>query len=96
MESTPSRISDRANSLLSRPRWFGKSIVETLVTLPLVMPPVATGLILLKLLGRRGRLTTRRARTIDQRSRSDLMDTKQDAVRIGGWTRTRCRSWPSW
>jgi molybdate transport system permease protein len=42
--------------LLSRPRWFGKSIVETLVTLPLVMPPVATGLILLKLLGRRGPL----------------------------------------
>jgi molybdate transport system permease protein len=42
--------------LLSRPRWFGKSIVETLVTLPLVMPPVATGLILLKLLGRRAPL----------------------------------------
>ena len=40
--------------LLARRRWFGKSIVETLVTLPLVMPPVATGLILLKLLGRRG------------------------------------------
>ena len=40
--------------LLSRPRWLGKSIVETLVTLPLVMPPVATGLILLKFLGRRG------------------------------------------
>lgn len=42
--------------LLARPRWSGKSIVETLVTLPLVMPPVATGLILLKLLGRRGSL----------------------------------------
>jgi molybdate transport system permease protein len=41
---------------LARPRWFGKSIVETIVTLPLVMPPVATGLILLKLLGRRGSL----------------------------------------
>jgi molybdate transport system permease protein len=40
--------------LLARPRWFGKSVVETFVTLPLVMPPVATGLILLKLLGRRG------------------------------------------
>ena len=39
---------------MARRRWFGKSIVETLVTLPLVMPPVATGLILLKLLGRRG------------------------------------------
>lgn len=42
--------------LLARRRWFGKSIVETLVTLPLVMPPVATGLLLLKLLGRRGSL----------------------------------------
>ncbi|HEY1582278.1 MAG TPA: molybdate ABC transporter permease subunit [Chthoniobacterales bacterium] len=42
--------------LLARPRWFGKSLVETIVTLPLVMPPVATGLILLKLLGRRGSL----------------------------------------
>jgi len=42
--------------LLARRRWLGKSIVETIVTLPLVMPPVATGLILLKLLGRRGSL----------------------------------------
>lgn len=42
--------------LLARGRWWGKSIVETVVTLPLVMPPVATGLILLKLLGRRGSL----------------------------------------
>jgi molybdate transport system permease protein len=42
--------------LLSRPRWIGKSIVETLVALPLVLPPVATGLILLKLFGRRGYL----------------------------------------
>lgn len=40
--------------LLARKRWPGKSLVETLATLPLVMPPVATGLILLKLLGRRG------------------------------------------
>jgi molybdate transport system permease protein len=39
--------------LLARYRWPGKSVVETLVMLPLVMPPVATGLILLKLLGRR-------------------------------------------
>jgi molybdate transport system permease protein len=34
--------------------WPGKSLLETLVALPLVMPPVATGLILLDLLGRRG------------------------------------------
>jgi molybdate transport system permease protein len=42
--------------LLARKHWRGKSLVETLVTLPLVMPPVATGLVLLKLLGRRGLL----------------------------------------
>ena len=42
--------------LLARHRWRGKSLVETLVTLPLVMPPVATGLVLLHLLGRRGAL----------------------------------------
>src|SRR6267378_1253313 len=40
--------------LLARRNWPGKSLVETLISLPLVMPPVATGLILLKLLGRRG------------------------------------------
>jgi len=39
---------------LARHDWPGKSIVETLVSLPLVMPPVATGLILLQLFGRRG------------------------------------------
>ena len=40
--------------LLARKRWRGKTVVEALVTVPLVIPPVATGLILLKLLGRRG------------------------------------------
>jgi molybdate transport system permease protein len=40
--------------LLARYRWPGKSLVETLVALPLVMPPVATGLLLLELFGRRG------------------------------------------
>lgn len=39
---------------LARKQWYGKSAVETIVALPLVMPPVATGLILLKLFGRRG------------------------------------------
>ncbi len=39
---------------LARHEWPGKSLVETLISLPLVMPPVATGLILLKLVGRRG------------------------------------------
>jgi molybdate transport system permease protein len=42
--------------LLARFRWTGKPLVETLIALPLVMPPVATGLLLLKLLGRRGPL----------------------------------------
>src|SRR6266550_1879983 len=45
-----------AGLLLARRHWPGKSLVETLISLPLVMPPVATGLILLKLLGRRGTL----------------------------------------
>ena len=40
--------------MLARFTWPGKSLVETLISLPLVMPPVATGLILLKLFGRRG------------------------------------------
>ncbi len=42
--------------LLARRDWPGKSLVETFVALPLVIPPVATGLILLKLLGRRSPL----------------------------------------
>jgi len=42
--------------LLARRQWPGKSLLETAISLPLVMPPVATGLILLKLLGRRGSL----------------------------------------
>ena len=40
--------------LLARRQWFGKSIVETVISMPLVMPPVATGILLLKILGRRG------------------------------------------
>lgn len=40
--------------LLARKSWRGKVLVETCVVLPLVIPPVATGLILLKLLGRYG------------------------------------------
>jgi molybdate transport system permease protein len=40
--------------LLARFAWPGKSLVETVISLPLVMPPVATGLILLQTLGRRG------------------------------------------
>jgi len=40
--------------LLARYRFRGKAVVETLASLPLVMPPVATGLLLLWLVGRRG------------------------------------------
>ena len=39
---------------LARWQWRGKSLVETFVALPLVLPPVVTGLVLLKLFGRRG------------------------------------------
>jgi molybdate transport system permease protein len=39
---------------LARSRSPAKAIVETFVTLPLVLPPVVTGLLLLKLFGRRG------------------------------------------
>ncbi len=42
--------------LLARRRWRGKALVETLVALPLVIPPVATGLVLLKLFGLHGPL----------------------------------------
>ncbi len=40
--------------LLARKDWPGRSLVETFVMLPLFVPPVATGLLLLLLFGRRG------------------------------------------
>ena len=39
--------------ILARHRFPGRSIVETFAMLPMVMPPVATGLLLLRLFGRR-------------------------------------------
>jgi len=42
--------------LLARRRFPGYNIVETIISLPLVLPPVATGLMLLKLFGREGLL----------------------------------------
>ena len=51
--------------LLARRTFAGKTLVETLVTLPLVLPPVATGLILLELLGRRGPLGSLARRLFD-------------------------------
>src|SRR3954464_2357338 len=40
--------------LLSRGRFWGKSILKGIVFLPLVLPPVVTGYLLLILFGRRG------------------------------------------
>lgn len=42
--------------LFARKEWPLKSVVETIALLPLVMPPVSTGLILLKIFGRRSPL----------------------------------------
>ena len=40
--------------LLARRRFWGHSIVNALIHLPLVLPPVVTGYVLLRVLGRRG------------------------------------------
>ena len=40
--------------VLARRRFPGRAVLETVVSLPLVLPPVATGLILITVLGRRG------------------------------------------
>src|ERR1043166_4028756 len=40
--------------LMARRDWPGKAVLETAVMLPLFVPPVATGLVLLMLFGRRG------------------------------------------
>jgi molybdate transport system permease protein len=45
-----------AGWLFARYRFRGRSVLETLITLPLVMPPVATGLLLLRAFGRRSPL----------------------------------------
>ena len=42
--------------LFARKEWPLKTLLETLLLLPLVMPPVSTGLILLKIFGRRSPL----------------------------------------
>ena len=42
--------------VLARKRFPGRTVIETLAMLPMVMPPVATGLILLYLFGRRSAL----------------------------------------
>ena len=45
--------------LLARKSFWGKTLVETAVNLPLVMPPVVTGYLLLVIFGRRGWLGSR-------------------------------------
>src|SRR5437879_13248189 len=40
--------------LLARTGFLGKSVVETLVNMPLVLPPVVTGYVLLIWLGKKG------------------------------------------
>jgi molybdate transport system permease protein len=40
--------------LLARKQFWGKSLVETLLNMPLVLPPVVTGYVLLILLGKKG------------------------------------------
>jgi molybdate transport system permease protein len=40
--------------LLARRQFWGKSLIETFLSLPLVLPPVVTGYLLLVVLGRRG------------------------------------------
>jgi molybdate transport system permease protein len=42
--------------LLARRQFWGKELLNALVHLPLILPPVVTGYILLILLGRRGPL----------------------------------------
>ena len=45
--------------LLARKAFWGKTLIETAVNLPLVLPPVVTGYLLLVALGRRGWLGSR-------------------------------------
>jgi molybdate transport system permease protein len=45
--------------LLARRTFWGKTLVETAINLPLVVPPVVTGYLLLVVLGRRGWLGSR-------------------------------------
>jgi len=53
--------------LLARRQFRGKFLVETLVNLPLVLPPVVTGYLLLVLFGRRGVLGEALERTLGLR-----------------------------
>lgn len=41
---------------LAKPAWPGRTLLDALITIPLVLPPIALGFFLLLLLGRRGPL----------------------------------------
>jgi molybdate transport system permease protein len=62
--------------LLARKNWPGKTLVETLVALPLVLPPVVTGLVLLRLFGRRGPIGS----WLDQTFQTDIVFTWKAVV----------------
>src|SRR2546429_7075437 len=66
--------------LLARHQWPGKSIIETLISLPLVMPPVATGLILLKMFGRRRAIGGER---LDPRNPLRIVVTRRPRLILG-------------
>lgn len=62
--------------LLARKDWPGKTLVETFVALPLVLPPVVTGLVLLRLFGRRGPVGS----WLDQTFQTDIVFTWKAVV----------------
>lgn len=62
--------------LLARKDWPGKTFIETLVALPLVLPPVVTGLVLLRLFGRRGPI----GGWLDQTFQTDIVFTWKAVV----------------
>ena len=51
--------------VLARGRFWGKGVLDTLVHLPLILPPVVTGYALLLLFGRRGPIGAFLADTFD-------------------------------
>ena len=55
-------------TLLARKSFWGKSLLEALVYLPLVLPPVVTGYLLLITLGRRARRSAPSSPTISASS----------------------------
>ncbi len=61
---------------LARKNWWGKSLLETLVAMPMILPPVVTGLVLLRLFGRRGPL----GGWLDQHFQTDIIFTWKAVV----------------